>query len=196
LLEAACHPQKPEMGVRKVPLGRELFIERADFMEEAPKKFFRLKPGGEVRLRNAFIIRCDDVIKDESGNIIELHCSYDPETRTGLPGSSRKVKGTIHWVSVEHGVKAEIRLYDRLFNVPDPLADKSRDFKQFINPHCLDVVNGIVEPAALEDRNIAYQFERVGYFTQDAVDSTPGKPVFNRVVAMRDSWARIEKGLP
>ena len=193
-LEAACHPQKPEMGVRRIPLGREIFIERADFMEEAPKKFFRLKPGGEVRLRNAFIIRCDDVIKDDDGNVVELHCSYDPQTRSGMPESNRKVKGTIHWVSVEHGISSEIRLYDRLFNVADPLADKSRDFKEFINPHCLDVVSGVVEPSVFGGAaGAAYQFERVGYFTEDKVDSRTDQPVFNRIVALRDSWARIEK---
>ncbi len=193
-LEAARHPQKPEMGVRRVPLDRGIYIERADFMEEAPKKFFRLKPGGEVRLRNAFIIRCDEVIKDEAGRVLELRCSYDPETRSGMPESNRKVKGTIHWVSAERGINAEIRLYDRLFNVADPFADKSRDFKDFINPHCLDVVSGVVEPSVLADgEGIAYQFERVGYFCEDSVDSAPGVPVFNRVVALRDSWARIEK---
>jgi glutaminyl-tRNA synthetase len=194
LLEGARHPQKPEMGTRKIPLGRELYIERGDFMEEAPKKFFRLKPGGEVRLRNAFIIRCDDVIKDAAGNVTELHCSFDPATRTGMPESNRKVKGTIHWVSANQGVRAEVRLYDRLFNVSNPLADKTRDFKEFINPNCLDVVEGIVESSVFTaDFTGAFQFERVGYFTEDSIDSTPEKPVFNRVVAMRDSWARFEK---
>jgi glutaminyl-tRNA synthetase len=121
-LEAPLHPQKPEMGLRQVPMGRELWIERGDFMEEPPRKFFRLKPGGEVRLRNAFIIKCVDFVKDAEGKVVEIHCEYDPDSRSGLPGAARKVKGTIHWVSVEHGLTAEVRMYDRLFNVPNPLA--------------------------------------------------------------------------
>ena len=145
-------------------------------------------------MRNAFIIRCVDVIKNEQGEVTELHCEFDPESRTGLPGASRKVKGTIHWVSAVHGVAAEVRLYDRLFSVPNPLADKSKDFLEFINPHSLNIIsNAIVEPdVAAGKAGDTYQFERTGYFTHDARDSQPGKPVLNRAVSMRDSWAKIE----
>lgn len=194
-LEAAIHPQNEEMGTRQVALTREIWIERGDFMENPPGKFFRLKPGGEVRLRNAFIVQCTDVIKDENGEVAELHCTFDPETRSGLPGASRKVKGTIHWISAEHGKPAEIRLCDRLFTVPNPLADKDQDYRKFLNPHSLDVIkNAIVEPAVAEGKpGDFYQFERTGYFCHDSVDSEPGKPVLNRIVSLRDSWARIEK---
>jgi glutaminyl-tRNA synthetase len=196
-LEAPVHPQDESMGTRRVPLTREIWIERGDFMEDAPRKFFRLKPDGEVRLRNAFIIRCTDVIKDESGNVTELRCEFDPETRSGMPGAERKVKGTIHWVSVEHGVPAEIRLYDRLFTVPNPLGDKRRDYREFLNPHSLDVIErAIVEqPVAEGVPGEFYQFERTGYFCHDSEDSKPGRPVLNRIVTLRDSWARIEKEL-
>ncbi|MDZ4728922.1 MAG: glutamine--tRNA ligase/YqeY domain fusion protein [Xanthomonadales bacterium] len=189
-LEAAVHPQDESMGSRKVPLTREIWIEQEDFMEDPPGKFFRLKPGGEVRLRNAFIIRCVAVIKNESGEVTELHCEFDPESRSGLPGAARKVKGTIHWVSAVHGVQAEVRLYDRLFSVPNPLSDKSRDFLEFINPHSLDIItNAVVEPAVAAGKpGDIYQFERTGYFVHDAVDSQPGKPVLNRAVSLRDSW--------
>jgi glutaminyl-tRNA synthetase len=196
-LEAPVHPQDESMGTRRVPLTREIWIERGDFMEDAPRKFFRLKPDGEVRLRNAFIIRCTDVIKDESGNVTELRCEFDPETRSGMPGAERKVKGTIHWVSAEHGVPAEIRLYDRLFTVPNPLGDKRRDYREFLNPHSLDVIErAIVEqPVAEGVPGEFYQFERTGYFCHDSEDSKPGRPVLNRIVTLRDSWARIEKEL-
>jgi glutaminyl-tRNA synthetase len=194
-LEAPVHPQNEEMGNRQVALSREIWIERGDFMEEPPRRFFRLKPGGEVRLRNAFIIRCVDVIRNDEGELIELHCEFDPETRSGMPGASRKVKGTIHWVSVEHGKTAEVRLCDRLFTVPNPLGDKSRDFRDFLNPHSLDVIsNAIVEaPVAEGAPGDFYQFERTGYFCHDSADSRPGRPVLNRIVTLRDSWARIEK---
>jgi glutaminyl-tRNA synthetase len=196
-LEAAVHPQDESMGTRRVPLTREIWIERGDFMEDAPRKFFRLKPGGEVRLRNAFIIRCTGVVKDDSGQVTELHCAFDPETRSGLPGAERKVKGTIHWVSAEHGEPAEIRLYDRLFTVPNPLGDKSHDYRDFLNPHSLDVIEkAIVEaPVAAGSPGDYYQFERTGYFCHDSVDSKPGRPVLNRIVTLRDSWARIEQEL-
>jgi glutaminyl-tRNA synthetase len=193
-LEAAVHPQDESMGTRKVPLSREIWIERSDFMENAPGKFFRLKPGGEVRLRNAFIIRCVDVIKDTQGDVVELRCEFDPDSRSGLPGANRKVKGTIHWVSAAHGVKAEVRLYDRLFSVPNPLADKSRDFLEFINPHSLEIIHhAVVEPdVAAGKAGDVYQFERTGYFVHDSVDSKPGRPVLNRAVSLRDSWAKVE----
>jgi glutaminyl-tRNA synthetase len=189
-LEAAVHPQDESMGTRRVPLTRELWIEQSDFMENPPGKFFRLKPGGEVRLRNAFIIRCVDVVKNEQGEVTELRCEFDPESRSGLPGASRKVKGTIHWVSAVHGVQAEIRLYDRLFSVSNPLADKSRNFLEFINPHSLDIIhNAVVEPeVAAGKAGDVYQFERTGYFVHDSLDSKPGKPVLNRAVSLRDSW--------
>ena len=194
--EAANHPQNPDLGTRQVPLGRELFIERDDFMEDAPKKFFRLKPGGEVRLRNAFIIRCDEVIKDELGNVIELHCSYDTESRSGQAGADRKVKGTIHWVSAEHAIKAEVRLYDRLFNVPHPGGDKEADFTDFINPESLQVLdNARLEPGLAEARpGEFFQFERLGYFVPDPEGSAEA-PVFNRAVTLRDAWAKLEKEL-
>lgn len=189
-LEAAVHPQDESMGSRKVPLTREIWVEQEDFMEDPPGKFFRLKPGGEVRLRNAFIIRCVDVIKNAKGEVTELHCEFDPDSRSGLPGAARKVKGTIHWVSAVHGVQAEVRLYDRLFSVPNPLSDKSRDFLEFINPHSLDIItNAVVEPdVAAGKPGDVYQFERTGYFVHDTVDSQPGKPVLNRAVSLRDSW--------
>jgi glutaminyl-tRNA synthetase len=193
--EAAVHPQNEAMGKRKVPITREIWVERSDFMEDPPRKFFRLKPGGEVRLRNAFIIKCNEIIKDEQGEVIELHCEFDPESRTGLPGASRKVKGTIHWVSAIHGVSTQIRLYDRLFTVPNPLADKSRDFLEFLNNHSLDVIEGaVVEvPVGEGSPGDIYQFERTGYFVHDVVESRPGHPVLNRIVTLRDSWARIER---
>lgn len=196
-LDASVHPQNEEMGTRKVPVTREIWIEKSDFMEDPPRKFFRLKPGGEVRLRNAFIVTCSDVIKDEAGKVIELHCKFDPESRSGLPGAARKVKGTIHWVSAEHGVPAEVRLCDRLFTVPNPLGDKSRDFLEFINPHSLDVIENAVVEASVADGSTHdfYQFERTGYFCHDSVDSKPGRPVLNRIVTLRDSWARIENEL-
>jgi glutaminyl-tRNA synthetase len=196
-LEAPLHPQDESMGTRRVPLTREIWIERDDFMEEPPRKFFRLKPGGEVRLRNAFIIRCAEVIRNAAGELTELHCEFDPETRSGLPGAERKVKGTIHWVSAEHGKPVEIRLCDRLFTVPNPLGEKRRDYREFLNPHSLDVLEGaIVEQAVFEGGpGDFYQFERNGYFCHDTVDSKPGRPVLNRIVTLRDSWARIEKEL-
>jgi glutaminyl-tRNA synthetase len=193
-LEAPVHPQDDSMGVRKVPLTREIWIERADFMEDPPRTFYRLKPGGEVRLRNAFIIRCTEVVRDAGGAVAELRCEFDPDSRSGLPGASRKVKGTIHWVSVQHGVEAEIRQYDRLFNVPNPLADKSRGFLEFLNPHSLDIIPAaIVEPGVAEGApGDFYQFERTGYFVHDSEDSRPGRPVLNRAVTLRDSWAKLE----
>lgn len=191
-LEAPVHPQRPEMGQRKVALTREVWIERADFMEEPPRKFFRMRPGGEVRLRNAFIVRCVEVVKDEAGEVLELHCEFDPDSRSGMPGANRKVKGTIHWVSAEHGVPAEVRLYDRLFSVPNPLAEKERDFLEFLNPESLSIVErAFVEPAVAQGgAGDFYQFERLGYFSHDPEDSAPGRPVLNRTVTLRDSWRK------
>jgi glutaminyl-tRNA synthetase len=155
-------------------------------LSDPPAKFFRLKPGGEVRLRNAFIIKCVDVVKNAAGDVAELICEFDAQSRSGLPGASRKVKGTIHWVSARHGVRAEVRLCDRLFNVPNPLGDKSRDFLEFLNAHSLVVMAEGVP-------GDCYQFERMGYFVHDSVDSKPGRPVLNRAVTLRDSWAKAEQ---
>ncbi len=195
-IEAANHPQNPEMGTRRVPLTRELFIEADDFMEEAPKKFFRLKPGGEVRLRNAFIIRCDEVIKNDAGEVVELRCSYDPETRSGQPGADRKVKGTIHWVSARHSIEAEVRLYDRLFNLPHPAGDREGDFTEHLNPDSLEILTGARLEPSLDNAapGEAIQFERLGYFTPDP-DTRTEQPVFNRAVTLRDTWAKLEKQL-
>ena len=193
-VEAANHPQDPAMGTRKLPITRELLIEQDDFMEEAPKKFFRLKPGGEVRLRNAFIIRCDELIKDEQGQVVELRCSFDPESRSGQPGADRKVKGTIHWVSADHAVPAEVRLYDRLFDVPDPGANRELDFVEHLNPNSLEVLERAWLEPDLETARPGefFQFERLGYFVPDP-DSSDQHPVFNRAVTLRDTWARMEQ---
>ena len=192
MMKAMNHPNRPELGTREVPFSREIWIEQDDFMEEAPRKFFRLKPGGEVRLRNAYIIQCDDVVKDEEGNVVELRCSYDPETRSGTGTSDRKVKGTIHWVSAEHAIPATIRLYDRLFTVPNP--NSVEDFMEVLNPESLDVVEAMLEPSLGQlDAGTAVQFERLGYFCPDAEDHTSSDRTFNRIVTLRDSWAKIEK---
>ena len=191
-MPALNHPNRPELGSRELPFGREIYIEQTDFMEEAPRKFFRLKPGGEVRLRYAYIIRCDDVIKDSSGQVVELRCRYDPDTRSGTGSSDRKVKGTIHWVSVNHAVAAEVRLYDRLFTVPDPAA--AEDVMEHLNPASLEIVAAKIEPSLGKTSDAsAFQFERLGYFSLDAVDTKGENPVFNRIVTLRDSWAKIEK---
>lgn len=185
-------------GTRRMPLAREIWIERSDFMEEPFRKFYRLAPDREVRLRNAYVIRCDEVIKDpETGEVVELRCSHDPDTMGANPADGRKVKGTIHWVSTEHARPAEVRLYDRLFSVPDPEAnlEEGRDFTVNLNPESLVVVeNAWVEPALAEDSpGTRYQFERHGYFMSDPEDSRPEGLVFNRTVTLRDSWARMEK---
>ncbi len=191
-MTAQNHPNRPEMGTRELPFTRELYIEQDDFMEDAPRKFFRLKPGGEVRLRYAYIIRCDEVIKDDDGNVIELRCSYDPETKSGSSQSDRKVKGTIHWVSAEQSLPAEVRLYDRLFREANP--GDFDDPMQVLNPDSLDIVGARLEPS-LGDAKVGerYQFERTGYFTPDAHDDSEERRVFNRIVTLRDSWAKIEK---
>ena len=194
-LEAVNNPEDPSMGSRMIPFSKELFIERDDFMENPSKKFFRLSPGNEVRLRYAYIIKCEEVIKDDDGNMIELRCTYDPETRSGTGTSNRKVKGTIHWVSAKQAINAEVRLYDRLFNHPDPDGDKEVDFKSHLNPASLEVLtNCKLEPglvnATAGDR---FQFERLGYFCVDIKDSKQGNLVFNRTVTLKDSWAKIQK---
>jgi len=189
---AQNHPQNPALGERTLPFSRELYIERSDFMEDAPKKFFRLSVGREVRLRYAYLITCQEVVKDAQGRIVELRCTYDPATRGGSAPDGRKVKGTIHWVSAPHALKAEVRLYDRLFTAEYPDADKERSFKEFLNPASLTVLTDcMLEPglaqAGPDDR---FQFERQGYFCLDTATSAPGKPVFNRIVTLRDSWAK------
>ncbi len=192
MMEAMNHPADPDFGTRKLPFSRELWIEQDDFMEEAPRKFFRLKPGGEVRLRFGYIIRCDEVIKDDAGNVVELHCSYDPDTRSGSGSSDRKVKGTIHWVSCAHALGAQVRLYDRLFNEANPNA--ADDFHSVLNPGSLEVVDAKLEPSlAGLGRGEAVQFERLGYFCKDSRDDSDAAHVFNRIVTLRDSWAKLEK---
>ena len=191
-LEAINHPKRPELGTRTVPFSRELYIEQDDFMEDAPRKFFRLKPGGEVRLRSAYIIQCNEVIKDEQGKVIELHCTYDVDTRSGTGTSDRKVKGTIHWVSAAQSIATEMRLYDRLFSVVNP--GGADDIHDVVNPESLEVVTSALEPSlAGAEVGQRWQFERLGYFTPDSVDHSSGKPVFNRIVTLRDSWAKAEK---
>ena len=186
-IRAARHPNLPEMGERVIPFTREIYIDRADFEEVPPKGYKRLIPGGEVRLRNAYIIKCDEVIKDAAGNVIELRCSCDLDT-FGKNPEDRKVKGVVHWVSASHGVPCEVRLYDRLFS--DAAPDRGDvDFKTFINPKALQVVQAVIEPSlAAAQPEERFQFEREGYFCADLVDSQPGKPVFNLTVGLRDSW--------
>ena len=187
-LDAVNNPEDPSTGTRKVPFGQTLYIEHDDFMENPPPKFFRLKPGGEVRLKYAYIIKCDEVIKDAAGKIVELRCTADLGSKSGGPTSSRKIKGTIHWVSAAHAIDAEVRLYDRLFTVPEP--DATGDFKSAINPHSLEVVTAKCEPSLGDAKlELRYQFERLGYFTLDP-DTRPGKPVFNRTITLKDTWAK------
>lgn len=182
------HPKDDSLGTRPVPFSRELWIEREDFAEDPPKGYKRLVPGGEVRLRGVGIVRCGDIVRDADGNVAELHATLDPETRQGLPGADRKVKGTIHWVSAAHAVDAELRLYDRLFNVPAPDDD---EFVTHLNPDSRRVVHGKLEPAAAEaDAEQHFQFERTGYFVTDRHDHRADHPVFNRAVTLRDGWAR------
>src|SRR6184192_2513665 len=193
-LDAVNNPEDENAGKRKVPFGHELFIDAADFMETPPPKYFRLRPGGEVRLKYAYIIKCDEVVKDSSGNVTELRCTIDLESKSGGVTSNRKVKGTIHWVSAAHARDAEVRLYDRLFTAPEP--DATGDFKSFINPHSLEVAKAKCEPALAEaTRKKHYQFERLGYFTLDP-DSTATKQVWNRTVTLKDTWAKMEGRAP
>jgi len=192
MVTAMNHPARPELGTRELPFSRELWIEQDDFMEEPPRKFFRLKPGGEVRLRFGYIIRCDDVIKNEAGEVIELRCSYDADTRSGTGSSDRKVKGTIHWVSCAHGVDAEVRLYDRLFTVAKP--NTADDFHAVLNADSLQVVEAKLEPSlATMKAGETVQFERLGYFCIDSEEHSGSRPVINRIVTLRDSWARLEQ---
>ncbi len=191
--EAKNHPSDPEMGVRAVPFSRELYVERDDFMEEPAKKFFRLSPGREVRLRSACLITCQDVVKNADGEVVELHCTWDPDSRGGNAADNRKVKGTLHWVSAAHAIDVEVRLYDRLFKVESPDGDSDVDFKTHLNPDSLTVVQAKVEPAVAElGVGEPVQFERMGYFCVDS-DSSPDGLVINRTVTLRDSWAKKGK---
>ena len=190
------NPEEEGSGVHEMPFSRELYIEREDFMENPPKKFFRLAPGQEVRLKGAYIIKgTDNVERDADGNITAIHCTYDPESRSGMPGASRKVKGTLHWVSAAHAIDAEVRLYDRLFDVENPAAEPDRDFREMLNPESLVVVeHAKLEPFIFENagRGKKFQFQRIGYFTPD-YDSTPEHPVFNRTIALKDTWEKVQK---
>ena len=192
-LEAANHPKDPEAGTRKVPFTREIYVERDDFMEEPPRKFFRLGPGREVRLRFAYFITCNEVIKNAAGEVTELHCTYDPETHGGNAPDGRKVKGTIHWVSASHAFEAQVRLYDRLFTVEDPnKEDDGKTYLDHLNAESLEVIaDAMLEPGlAKAEAGERFQFERLGYFCADAGDSQAGKPVFNRTVTLRDARAK------
>ncbi len=192
-LEAENNPEDEEAGTREIPFSKELYIEREDFKEEANRKFFRLSIGKEVRLKSAYIIKAESVVKDEAGNILEIHCTYDPKSKSGsgTEESLRKVKGTLHWVSIPHAVKAEIRLYDRLFTVAAPDSDKEKDFLEFINPDSLQVITGYVEPS-LKNAGVSdkFQFQRIGYFCVDK-ESTSENIIFNRTVSLRDSWEKL-----
>ncbi|SPD73332.1 Glutamine--tRNA ligase [uncultured Desulfobacterium sp.] len=195
-LDAVNNPEDPAAGVRKVPFSKVIYIEQDDFREDPPKKYYRLAPGREVRLRYAYFISCTGVIKDESGEVRELHCTYDPATRGGDAPDGRKVQGTLHWVSANHAVTAEVRLYDRLFTVENPSAAKDdAEYRSFINPDSLQVLNDCkLEPALGEaEPGEIFQFERMGYFVADSVDSRPGRTLFNRTVTLKDTWAKIEK---
>ena len=196
-IEVPNHPSDSSLGTRTLQLSRELYIEADDFCDDPPKKFFRLAPGREVRLRYAFVIRCTDVIRDADGRAVELRCQYDPDTRHGAQPEGRRVKGIIHWVNAEDAVAATIRLYDRLFSVANPTAknDQNADFRDFLNPESLlDGRDALVEPSlAAPDPQTRYQFERLGYFFADASAHEPGRPVFNRIVTLRDSWAKTDR---
>ncbi len=194
-LDAINNPEDPEAGTRKVPFSRELYIEREDFMEDPPKQFFRLAPGREVRLRYAYFVRCESVVKDAGGEIEELHCTYDPATRGGDSPDGRKVKATLHWVSAPQSIPAEVRLYDTLFTVANPNdVEEGKDFIDYLNEKSLEIISSRVEPSLSDSLPGAhYQFERMGYFCVDSADSLPGKPVFNRIVTLKDEWAKIQK---
>ena len=194
-LDALNNPEDSAMGTRKIPFSRVLYIEQDDFMEDPPKKFFRLAPGREVRLRYAYYVTCVNVVKDgQTGRVVELHCTYDPDTRGGSSPNGRKVKATLHWVSAHHAVKAEARLYDHLFVKENPNEEKDMDFKTNLNPNSLKITPFLVEPSLADAvPGARYQFERLGYFCVDTVDSSPSALVFNRTVTLRDTWAKIKK---
>ncbi len=195
MFEAVNNPENPDEGTRLVPFSKVIYIEQEDFMEDAPKKFYRLSPGREVRLRSAYFIKCEDVTKDENGTIVELHCTYDPETKGGYAPDGRKVKATMHWVSADHAIDCEVRLYNRLFTVPNPNESvEGQDFTDFINPDSQEILtNCKLEPGVKAAKpGERYQFERLGYFSVDP-DTSDRHPVFNRIVTLRDEWARIQK---
>ena len=195
-MEMENNPEDPNGGMHKMPFSREIFIERDDFMENPPKKFFRMTPGNEVRLKGAYIVKCTGCKKNDNGQIEEIYCEYDPESKSGMPGSMRKVKGTLHWVSARHCINAEARLYDRLFNVENASEVKDRDFHELLNPDSLKVVSNIKIEPFLAENAIAgkhFQFQRIGYFTPDKKDSRPDKLVFNRTITLKDSWQKINK---
>ena len=187
-MTAINNPENPSDGSHTIMFTKELWMERDDFMEDAPKKFFRMTPGREVRLKNAYIVKCTGCKKDDNGNVVEIYCEYDPDSKSGMPGADRKVKSTLHWVSTKYSVKSEVRLYDRLFTVENPSADE-RDFRDLLNPDSLKVLdNCYVEPFAVDNESARYlQFQRIGYFVKDK-DSTAEHPVFNRTVGLKDNW--------
>ncbi|MBL50908.1 MAG: glutamine--tRNA ligase [Candidatus Marinimicrobia bacterium] len=194
MLEAINNPEDPDAGIREIPFSKELYIEQSDFMEDPPRKFFRLGPGREVRLRYAYYITCTDIVKDDSGNIVEIHCTYDPQTKGGSSPDGRKVRGTIHWVSATRSVEAEVRLYDRLFVKENP--EEDGEFIPNLNPNsCKVMPEAKLEPSLANPKNITYQFERNGYFVKDTKSSTDQKLVINRAVSLRDSWAKMMKNV-
>jgi len=197
-VEAVNNPEDESAGTRMLPFSREIYIDREDFREEPPKKFFRLAPGREVRLKHAYYITCNRVVKDEkTGEVVELHCSYDPESRGGGTLDGRKVKGTLHWVSARHAIDAEVRIYDRLFTVPEPGSDPDTDYRSELNPESLEVLSGCkMEPSLADaEKGTTYQFLRHGYFCPDSKDHRADQPVFNRTVSLRDTWAKIEQSM-
>jgi glutaminyl-tRNA synthetase len=194
-MEAINNPEDASAGTRKVPFSKIIYIEQDDFREDPPKQYFRLSPGREVRLRYAYFVTCTSVVKDDQGNVIEIHCTYDPATKGGNAPDGRKVKSTIHWVSAQHAVEGEVRNYETLFSTPEPgKVEEGKDFLSNLNANSLEVIAGAkLEPSLTNPpAGEKYQFERLGYFCVDP-DSKPSKPVFNRTVALRDSWAKIEK---
>jgi glutaminyl-tRNA synthetase len=195
--EAQNHPEYPERGTRRVPFSRVLYVEQDDFREAPPKGWFRLSPGAEVRLRYACLIRCREVVKNAAGEVVELRCTWDPDSRGGMPADGRKVKGTLHWVSAQHAINADVRLYDRLFSSENPSEgeDAGVPFTKHLNPESLEVVHGAkLEPAlGSAEPGARFQFERLGYFALDPVDSKPDEPVYNRTIGLRDTWAKLEK---
>ena len=194
-MEAVNNPEDESQGKRGVPFTREIYIERNDFMEDPPRKFFRLAPGREVRLRYGYYITCTDVIKNDQGRVVELRCTYDPESHGGSTPDGRKVRGTIHWVSAAHALDAEVRLYDRLFNDPEPDTSEDTMLENLLNPHSLQILTGCkLEPGLVDaEPGHIFQFERLGYFCVDTVDSKPGAPIFNRTITLRDTWAKKQK---
>ncbi|HID32482.1 MAG TPA: glutamine--tRNA ligase, partial [bacterium (Candidatus Stahlbacteria)] len=194
-LDAINNPEDPSAGKRKIPFSKVLYIEKDDFREDPPPRWFRLSPGQEVRLKHAYIIRCERAVKNDQGEVVEIHCSYDPETKSGGARANRRVKGTLHWVSATHAIEAEVRLYDRLFAKPDPLdVPEGHDFTENINPNSIVVLTDCkLEPSLKESKPFdRYQFLRLGYFCCDP-DTTKGHPVFNRTITLKDTWAKIEK---